>query len=214
MRCNANTIIFDRDVVLVPYREEHVAKYHEWMTSSELRELTASEPLTLDEEYEMQRKWQVDEDKLTFIIHSQEPSPEMKWDWDALRAMPMVGDVNLFLKESPEDEYFEAEAEIMIAEPTYRRHGLARAALELLLSYAAAPDAPAPLPVPCTRFVARIGAENAPSIALFEKLGFVVTKRVEVFGEVEMRWKEGRGEGEWRKGERVELRDVEGSVQD
>lgn len=53
-----------------------------------------------------------------------------------------------------------------------------------------------------------------PSIALFEKLGFIVTKRVEVFGEVEMRWKEGRGEGEWRKGETVELMDVEGSVHD
>lgn len=194
------------------------------MTSPELRELTASEPLTLEEEYEMQREWQVDEDKLTFIIHArrplsespaaEEPSPEMRWDWDALCAMPMVGDVNLFLKESPEDEFFEAEAEIMIAEPTYRRHGLARAALELLLSYAAAPDAPAPLPVPRTRFVARIGAENVPSIALFEKLGFIVTKRVEVFGEVEMRWKEGRGEGEWRKGETVELMDVEGSVHD
>jgi hypothetical protein len=29
--------------------------YHEWMKSPELLELTASEPLTLDEELEMQR---------------------------------------------------------------------------------------------------------------------------------------------------------------
>jgi L-amino acid N-acyltransferase YncA len=29
-----------------------------------------------------------------------------------------------------------------------------------------------------------------PSIRLFEKLGFRITKRVEVFGEVEMRWRE------------------------
>lgn len=74
-------------------------------------------------------EWQVDEDKLTFIIHArrplsespaaEEPSPEMRWDWDALCAMPMVGDVNLFLKESPEDEFFEAEAEIMIAALCY-----------------------------------------------------------------------------------------------
>ncbi len=34
----------------------NLQKYHEWMTSAELRELTASEPLTLDEEYEMQRE--------------------------------------------------------------------------------------------------------------------------------------------------------------
>jgi hypothetical protein len=45
-----------------------------------------------------------------------------------------------------------------------------------------------PLPVAPTSLLARISESNAPSIRLFEKLGFHITKRVEVFGEVEMRW--------------------------
>ena len=47
--------------ILVPYRKEHVPKYHEWMKSPFLLEMTASEPLTLDEEYEMQKSWLEDE---------------------------------------------------------------------------------------------------------------------------------------------------------
>jgi RimJ/RimL family protein N-acetyltransferase len=39
--------------------------------------------------------------------------------------------------------------------------------------------------------MAKIGSSNTSSIALFEKLGFVKTKVVEVFSEVEMRWKGG-----------------------
>jgi hypothetical protein len=38
------------------------------MQSEELLSLTASEPLTLDEEYAMQRSWREDPDKCTFIV--------------------------------------------------------------------------------------------------------------------------------------------------
>ncbi|KAJ7230012.1 hypothetical protein GGX14DRAFT_344218, partial [Mycena pura] len=45
-----------------------------------------------------------------------------------------------------------------------------------------------PLPIPPAFPLARISAEsNTPSIRLFETLGFRITKRVEVFGEVGMR---------------------------
>ena len=43
------------------------------------------------------------------------------------------------------------------------------------------------LPITADKLVARIGESNSASIALFAKLGFVVTKRVKVFEEVEMR---------------------------
>ncbi|EPS95687.1 hypothetical protein FOMPIDRAFT_1131879 [Fomitopsis schrenkii] len=215
MRCNQNTVIVDPLVVLAPYRHEHVAKYHEWMKSTELQELTASEPLTLEQEYEMQQKWREDEDKLTFIVLANEArlsaddaTDSTESDW--LKTLPMVGDVNLFLKGNPSDEDFEAEVEIMIAEPAYRRRGLAHTVLQLFLSYAtSAAKASATTnlagipPIPRTRLVARIGMQNAPSIALFEKLGFVETKRVEVFGELEMRWRAGAAgpQGEWKRGE-------------
>lgn len=46
------------------------SRYHEWMKSPELQQLTASEPLTLDQEYDMQKSWREDDD-------SEEPSVDM-----------------------------------------------------------------------------------------------------------------------------------------
>ncbi|KAF8066989.1 GNAT domain-containing protein [Lyophyllum atratum] len=239
MKANEYTVLIGSKVVLVPYFPKHVPKYHAWMTDEELQRLTASEPLSLEEEYEMQQKWRRDEDKLTFIVLAREsPSGErlplpaategLSPTDPEIAGLPMVGDVNMFLKgaipgdvqgprvegvregdhEGEEDE-FEAEVEIMIAEPAYRRKGLAHEALQLMLSYATgAPhssfctDASASAPssdlttpvanpglgIPPRALTARIGAANTPSIRLFETLGFRITRRVEVFEEVEMRW--------------------------
>ena len=42
--------------------------YHEWMQDPQLLEATASEPLTMEQEIEMQQEWRDDEKKCTFII--------------------------------------------------------------------------------------------------------------------------------------------------
>ncbi|KAH7096199.1 acyl-CoA N-acyltransferase, partial [Auriculariales sp. MPI-PUGE-AT-0066] len=190
MRANQNTAIISERVVLVPYRKEHVEKYHSWMQDAELREQTASEPLTLEQEYEMQRKWADDEDKMTFIILARLPADDGPLSDDELRALPMVGDVNLFFKGTEwVDEDFEVEIEVMIAEREYRRQKLAYSAVSTMLAYAlhATPPQPSRLPVShSNKFVVRIGQKNEASIGLFKRLGFLKTKVVEVFDQVEM----------------------------
>ncbi|KAH8982445.1 acyl-CoA N-acyltransferase [Lactarius hatsudake] len=193
MRVNAHTAIVGETIVLVPYRAEHVETYHAWMQSTELRELTASEELTLEEEYAMQRSWQEDEDKLTFIVLARplergipkdddDNDPEPQLTNDDIKTLPMIGDVNLFFKHQRDDPEFEVECEVMIAEPAYRGQRRAHAALVLLLSYAR--DT---LGIRTESFVARIGASNARSIALFTALGFGIVRTVVVFDEIEMR---------------------------
>ncbi|GLI69014.1 hypothetical protein VaNZ11_013553 [Volvox africanus] len=54
MRISNNTTVQGKYVMLVPYRAEHVPQYHEWMQDTHLQQATASEPLTMDEEYDMQ----------------------------------------------------------------------------------------------------------------------------------------------------------------
>jgi len=200
MRVNENIALIGRSVVLVPYRPEHVPTYHRWMSDPEMLRLTASEPLSLEEEHDMQRKWQVDDDKLTFIVLARDGDrTDLSMSTAEIARLPMIGDVNLFIKRRADDgdddqdqghlseddlksPYREVECEVMIAESEYRGKSLGFAALGILLSYATAD-----LGIPPSTLVARIGLNNAPSIALFQRLGFVQSKVVEVFGELEMR---------------------------
>ncbi|XP_070336119.1 alpha/beta-tubulin-N-acetyltransferase 9 isoform X4 [Odocoileus virginianus] len=111
MRLNQNILLLGKKVALVPYTSEHVPRYHEWMKSEELQRLTASEPLTLEQEYEMQRSWRDDADKCTFIVLDAE-----KWQAQLgpSEESCMAGDVNLFLTD-PGDPSL-GEIEVMIAE--------------------------------------------------------------------------------------------------
>ncbi|WWD22860.1 hypothetical protein CI109_107355 [Kwoniella shandongensis] len=181
MRLNENTVICGDRVILVPYRAEHVPTYHEWMKSPELLELTASEPLSYEEELDMQRKWHLDEDKLTFILLERpSSSTSSTLGPEELSRCRMVGDVNLFL---PDGLGGDGECEIMIASKEDRRKGFAREALSLFLRYLTST-----LPLPAASLIARIGSTNVPSITLFRKLGFGITKYVKVFDEVELRY--------------------------
>ncbi|KJE92448.1 Nat9 protein [Capsaspora owczarzaki ATCC 30864] len=132
MRDNAALALRGRHVVLVPYTAEHVPRYHEWMASEELQRLTASEPLSLEAEFEMQQSWRNDADKCTFIVLAQlDGTNPLQSDKDEIANM--AGDVNLFLNDP--DEPHTAEVEIMIAEPKFRRRGLAREAILMMLDY-------------------------------------------------------------------------------
>eukprot|EP00882_Tetradesmus_deserticola_P026708 GHRQ01029488.1.p1 GENE.GHRQ01029488.1~~GHRQ01029488.1.p1 ORF type:complete len:203 (+),score=48.91 GHRQ01029488.1:267-875(+) len=173
MKLNVNTTIEGQKVILVPYRREHVARYHEWMQDPALQEATASEPLSLEEEYDMQRKWAEDDDKCTFILldKSRADTPGT-----GSHGGGMAGDVNLFFNDH--DDHTVAEAEVMVAEAASRRRGVALEALQLFMAYAVKF-------LRVTKFRVKIGENNAASLALFgTKLGFVEVSRSTVFKEV------------------------------
>lgn len=134
MLVNRDTVLVGKKVVLVPYRREHVPRYHEWMKDPVIQEQTASEPLSLEEEYAMQQSWAVDEDKLTFIILTRSDSAERLRKEELTDPCLMVGDVNIFFnpchdereaQERPTEsadqscKRLDAECEIMIAGTYY-----------------------------------------------------------------------------------------------
>jgi RimJ/RimL family protein N-acetyltransferase len=179
MKDNWNIRLVGSAVVLVPYRHRFVERYHEWMKDPFLLETTASEPLSLDEEYTMQATWHNDPKKVTFIVLSKavlesdlEQSSEVNREFAA-----MAGDVNMFLNDP--DDPGNAEIEIMIAEPAHRRKGLAREALQMMIGYGVTK-------LKLTRFFAKIGEANVASLELFKSLGFKEIAYVKAFGEYEL----------------------------
>lgn len=203
MKLNEHTALVGPRVVLVPYRQEHVETYNEWMKDSELRSLTASESLTLEEEYEMCKSWSNDSDKLTFIILERDLSLSDEQNGifnDSFRYAHsgnhrMIGDVNLFLSTtspSLDDEDAEnkvdgektiAELEIMIASQDHRRKGYGIEVIKIFLTYSYLTISPK-----MDFYFVKITLTNQSSIKLFKKLGFYEFKINDYFQEVELRF--------------------------
>ncbi|KAA0162337.1 hypothetical protein FNF31_00666 [Cafeteria roenbergensis] len=187
-------------VLLRPYMRSLVEKYHSWMEDEWLRECTASEQLTMDEELAMQAEWRDDAQKATFIVFDRASADPRTLPGAAAAEQPaagdgawsegMVGDVNLFLLDDDEgategsDAFPEcrtAEVMVMTAEPALRRSGVATEAVALMLRFGAER-------LGVRRFVAKISQSNTASLRLFtERLGFEVYREVEAFEETHLR---------------------------
>ncbi|KAM7271128.1 hypothetical protein ACFE04_030342 [Oxalis oulophora] len=161
-------------VILVPYMKSHVPKYHLWMQDSALLEATGSEPLTLDQEYQMQLSWSLDPQKQTFIVLDKE-LVEGKFVHGDPHVEAMVGDVNLYMNDL--DNPNMAEVEIMIAETKGRGKGLGKESVLMMMAYAVEN-------LDIHLFQVKIGDSNEASLNLFKKLGFEESSHSEIFKEV------------------------------
>ncbi|KAJ5145038.1 hypothetical protein N7448_002430 [Penicillium atrosanguineum] len=140
MLLNAETALSTSKVLLVPYSTWHVPRYHEWMQDEEIQEATASEPLSIEEEYSMQRSWRLDADKLTFITCQPISTANLNAESDS--PSNMIGDINLFLRiddgaDGLSPPEIVGEIELMIAEKNNQRRGFGKAALLAFMKYIA-----------------------------------------------------------------------------
>lgn len=197
-------------VLMVPYSEHHVPEYHFWMQDPDLQSATASEPLTLEEEYAMQRIWRTDRDKLTFIVCLPISSTE---GVEALEAGQcdssdrMIGDINLFLFDNEDEENpsesngsvlssgIVGEIELMIARKDLHRQGYGRATLLAFTTYVLsswdqlAKEYSGNSTPPLAYLRVKINQDNHRSIALFQSVGFaMIGEGPNYFGEVELRF--------------------------
>lgn len=172
---NGDVVVVGERCLLVPYRTEHVPTYHGWMEDAELRAQTASERLSLEEEYAMQRDWAADPDKVTFIVLDPARRDAAAQAAAHRDLSLMAGDVNLFVNDN--ELATAAELELMVADTRSRRKGVGREAACLMMRYGVEH-------MGLTLFRVKVGFDNAPSLRLFAGLGFQEVSRSEVFQEV------------------------------
>ncbi|XP_062107241.1 GCN5-related N-acetyltransferase 9 [Humulus lupulus] len=168
-----------KKVILVPYMAEHVPKYHEWMQDPAMLQATGSEPLTLDQEYQMQLSWNQDPYKKTFIVLEKHSVVGEFFHGDP-HVEAMVGDVNIYMND-PDDPQM-AEIEIMIAESKCRGKGIGKESVLIMMAFAIKN-------LGIHIFRAKIGDSNTPSLTMFRKLGFEEISHSEIFQEVTLELK-------------------------
>ncbi|EGG12821.1 uncharacterized protein MELLADRAFT_101377 [Melampsora larici-populina 98AG31] len=197
MKLNEHTALVGPRVVLVPYRQEHVKQYNQWMKDLELQTLTASESLSLEEEYQMCQSWSNDSDKRDTSLPLQLENGNLNQSFRSshLGDHRMIGDVNLFLSntspsldenenENEEEEKSIGELEIMIASKAHRRIGLGIEVMKIFMHYSHLSILPQ-----IDFYLVKIALNNQSSINLFKKLGFNEFKINDYFQEVELRFK-------------------------
>lgn len=116
-------------------------------------EMTASEPLSLEEEYEMQQSWAEDPKKATFIVVRPNGGSDSSTE-------ELIGDVNLFFNDYDDPKC--AEIDVMIARSDARGQGLGREAVLLMLHYALTR-------LEISRVFCKINEVNESSLKLFRK---------------------------------------------
>ncbi|KAF7257205.1 hypothetical protein EG68_05915 [Paragonimus skrjabini miyazakii] len=194
MRVNESIVVETGRLFFVPYCSIHVPRYHQWMLNEDLRCATSSDLLSLEEEFEAQRQWAELDDRLTFIILSKDRLASLENstassldDFENVEVNSMIGDVNLFLHPvdvnnfGANDECFEGELSVMIAEPDMRGRGLASEALAALLEFSGRH-----LASRLSGLVAKVSMGNPSSIKLFSShLKFIERNRCAVFNQVD-----------------------------
>jgi RimJ/RimL family protein N-acetyltransferase len=154
---------------LVPFDKEYVPAYNACIAEdAQLQEMIATEPVTLEQEYVHWHEWMTDPTRLCLLVMDDERG--------------FAGDVNVFLRDEESEEGAKvriAELSVMICPESMRKRGHASRALTLLFELLRAHDV-------ADILEAHVLAKNAPSIALFRKLGFEVQSENEAFGELVM----------------------------
>ncbi|XP_055335447.1 N-acetyltransferase 9-like protein isoform X2 [Paramacrobiotus metropolitanus] len=182
----AVTSLRTSDLLFVPFGEHMIAKYSEWFADPYLRKMTSTESLNLAEATKAQALWASDPERIMFILLDRATFQTKEND-----VASMIGDVNLVTKRNFDAESFfpgevaneEARAEVMlmIADPDYRGRKLGRQALLSIMRFAI--DS-----MKVSSIEANISQDNAPSLKLFNSIGFVIEHTSDVFGEISLRF--------------------------